>query len=131
MKALMDFTARALLAAIFLVSGFGKLGAFEATQGYMTAMGVPGSLLPLVIAFEIAAGAAVLAGWQTRIAAGLLAAFCVVSALVFHANLADSTESILFLKNLAMAGGFLLLVVNGPASWSVDGWRARQPGVSS
>ncbi|MGD8616766.1 MAG: DoxX family protein, partial [Gammaproteobacteria bacterium] len=70
---------------------------------------------------------AVLLGWQTRISAFLLAGFSVLSALIFHANFGDQMQSILFMKNLAMAGGLLMLVANGPGSWSVD---ARLQSVS-
>ncbi len=111
---------RAFIAAIFLISGFGKIGAYEATQGYMSAMGVPGGLLPAVIAFEIAAGLAVLVGWQTRIAAFLLAGFSLVTAVLFHGDLSDQMQSILFWKNVAIAGGFLFLVAHGAGAWSLD-----------
>ncbi|MDJ0926588.1 MAG: DoxX family protein [Gammaproteobacteria bacterium] len=111
---------RAFIAAIFLISGFGKIGSYEATQGYMSAMGVPGGLLPAVIAFEIAAGLAVLVGWQTRIAAFLLAGFSLVTAVLFHGDLSDQMQSILFWKNVAIAGGFLFLVAHGAGAWSLD-----------
>ena len=115
-----SLAGRALIAAIFVISGFGKIGAYEATQGYMSAMGVPGVLLPAVIAFEIAAGLAVLIGWQTRIAAFLLAGFSLVTAVLFHGDLSDQMQSILFWKNIAIAGGFLFLVAHGAGAWSLD-----------
>ncbi len=115
---------RVLIAAMFVLAGINKIGGYESTQGYMDAMGVPGALLPLVIAFEIGAGLAVLVGWQTRIAAFLLAGFCLVSAVIFHSNFGDQMQSILFMKNLAIAGGFLFLVANGPGTLSVDARRS-------
>jgi len=111
---------RGLIAAIFILAGINKIAGYEGTQGYMDAMGVPGALLPLVIAFEIGAGLAILIGWQTRIAAFLLAGFCLVSAVIFHGNFGDQMQSILFMKNLAIAGGFLFLVANGAGALSVD-----------
>jgi putative oxidoreductase len=111
---------RVLIAAIFILAGINKIPGYEGTQGYMDAMGVPGALLPLVIAFEIGAGLAILIGWQTRIAAFLLAGFCLVSAVIFHGNFGDQMQSILFMKNLAIAGGFLFLVANGAGALSVD-----------
>jgi putative oxidoreductase len=115
-----QFFGRVLMSAIFLSAGFGKIGAYAGTQAYMESMGVPGSTLPLVIALEVGAGLAVLLGWQTRISAFLLAGFSVLSALIFHADFGDQMQSILFMKNLAMAGGLLMLVANGPGRWSVD-----------
>jgi len=118
-----QMTGRALMSAIFLMAGISKLGAYAATQGYMENMGVPGMLLPLVILLELGGGLAVLLGWQTRISAFLLAGFCIISALIFHANFGDQMQSILFMKNLAMAGGFLFLVADGAGVWSLDARR--------
>jgi putative oxidoreductase len=105
------------------MAGISKIGAYAGTQGYMESAGVPGALLPLVILLEIGGGLAVLLGWKVRIAAFLLAGFSVLSALLFHANFADQTQSILFMKNVAMAGGLLFLVAGGVPAWSID---ARQ-----
>lgn len=124
-----DLVARVLLAAIFVISGLGKISGFEATQGYMQAMGVPGMLLPLVIILEIAGGAALIAGFQTRIAALLLAGFSLLAGLLFHFDLADQMQAILFWKNLALAGGLLMLSLHGAGPWSLDAW--RKPAVST
>lgn len=115
-----QLTGRALMSAIFIMAGISKIGAYAGTQGYMESAGVPGALLPLVILLEIGGGLAVLLGWKVRIAAFLLAGFSVLSALVFHANFADQTQSILFMKNVAMAGGLLFLVSGGVPAWSID-----------
>lgn len=111
---------RLLIAVIFLLSGLSKITGYEATQGYMDAMGVPGALLPLVIMFEIAAALAVIIGWQTRLFAFLLAGFSLVSAVIFHGNLSDQIQFIMFMKNVAIAGGFMFLVANGPGALSLD-----------
>jgi putative oxidoreductase len=116
-------TGRVLMSAIFVMAGISKLGSYAATQGYMESMGVPGILLPLVILLELGGGLSVLLGWQTRISAFLLAGFCIVSALIFHASFGDQMQSILFMKNLAMAGGFLFLVAGGAGAWSLDARR--------
>lgn len=110
--------ARAMLGAIFLVSGVGKIGAYAATQGYMEAMGVPGALLPAVIALEIAAPLALVAGVEARAAAFLLAGFSLLSAVLFHGDLADQMQQIMFLKNVAIAGGLLMIVAGGPGAFS-------------
>lgn len=111
---------RILMSAIFIVAGYGKIGAYAATQGYMESMGVPGGLLPLVIALELGGGLALLLGWQARISALLLAGFSIVSALIFHFNFADQMQSILFLKNLAMAGGLLFETAAGAGAFAVQ-----------
>lgn len=126
MNAATTLIARILLAHIFIISGLGKLGAgYAGTQGYMEAMGLPGMLLPLVIALEIGGGLALIAGFMTRWAALALAAFSVVSALIFHANFGDQIQMIMFMKNLAMAGGLLLLYVHGAGALSVDAKLSR------
>jgi putative oxidoreductase len=122
---LASLSGRVMISAIFLVSGLTKITAYAGTHSYMEAMGVPGGLLPLVIATEVLGGLAIVIGWQTRLAALALAGFSLVSALLFHFDLADQTQFILFMKNLAMAGGFLFLVANGAGDWSLDARRYR------
>ena len=111
---------RFLLVLIFVMSGLQKITGYAGTQGYMEAMGVPGGLLPLVIALEVLGGLAVLFGFWTRTAAFLLAGFSVVSGLLFHFNLADQMQTIMLLKNIAIAGGFLMLVAQGPGAYALD-----------
>ena len=120
----LDFAGRVLIAAIFLISGLGKIAGYAGTQGYMAAMGVPGALLPLVIALEVGGALAIILGYRTRLVAFLLAGFCVVSALIFHRAVGDQVQFIMFMKNFAIAGGFLLLVARGPGEWSLDARRA-------
>jgi putative oxidoreductase len=86
----------------------------------MEALGVPGALLPAVIAFEIVAPIAVIVGWHARIAAFFLAGFSLLTALIFHFDFADQIQSIMFMKNVAIAGGFLLLMANGPGPFSIS-----------
>ena len=86
----------------------------------MEAMGVPGALLPLVIAVELLGGLAVILGWQTRIAAFLLAGFSLISALLFHANFGDQMQMIMFMKNISIAGGFLMIVSLGGGAFALD-----------
>ncbi|MEM9619278.1 MAG: DoxX family protein [Pseudomonadota bacterium] len=114
---------RALLASVFLLSGITKLGAFTATQSFMESVGVPGVLLAPTIAFEIIAALAIIVGFHARSAAFLLAGFSLLTALLFHFNFADQIQTILFLKNISIAGGLLILVGAGPGSYSLN---ARQ-----
>jgi putative oxidoreductase len=128
MNKINQVVARVLLGHIFLLSGINKIGAYAGTQGYMEAMGVPGFLLPLVILLEIGGGLAVITGFQTRLTAWALAAFSVVSAVIFHSNFGDQTQMIMFMKNFAIAGGFLLLAGYGSGAYSVDRLLANRRG---
>ncbi len=120
MEKISQFVARLFLAQMFLLSGIFKISGYAGTQGYMEAMGVPGMLLPLVIAMEIGGGLAIIAGWQTRLVSIVLAAFTLAAAAIFHNNLADQTQMIMFMKNIAIAGGFILLAVHGAGGYSWD-----------
>jgi putative oxidoreductase len=120
LKNVSELGGRLLLALLFLLSGLGKLGAYGATAAYMASAGVPGWLLPAVIATEVLGGLAILLGWKTRAAAALLAGFSLLTAVTFHSNLADQIQLIMFFKNIAIAGGFLLLVAHGAGPLSVD-----------
>ena len=111
---------RLLISLMFVTSGLSKISGYQGTQGYMEAMGVPGGLLPVVIALEVLGGLAVILGWHTRIAAFLLAGFSLLSALLFHANFADQMQMIMFMKNVAIAGGFLMIVAHGAGAYSLD-----------
>lgn len=120
MNAYFSLLGRVGLSLIFIISGWGKIGGYAATQGYMESMGVPGALLPLVIALELGGGLAILAGVATRWVAIALAGFSIISALIFHANFADQMQAISFWKNVAIAGGFLMLAANGPGPLSLE-----------
>lgn len=117
---LFELGGRVFISLIFIVAGYSKISGYAGTQAYMESTGVPGSLLPVVIALELGGGLLILAGFQTRIVAFLLSGFCLVSAALFHNNFADQMQSILFMKNLAIAGGFLFLVVHGAGTFSLD-----------
>ena len=123
MEKVSQLIARVFLGHIFLLAGVSKIGDYEATQAYMDAMGVPGGLLPLVILLEVAGGLAIIAGWQTKWASIALAAFSVVAAGIFHSNFADQTHMIMFMKNISITGGFLLLAVHGAGAYSLDNRR--------
>jgi len=120
-SALLSLVARLMASAIFIIAGYGKLGAgYVGTQGYMASMGVPSGLLPLVIALELGGGIALLLGFQTRLVAFLLAGFSISAALIFHTG-ADPMQHINFLKNFSMAGGLLAFTMFGAGRLSLDG----------
>jgi putative oxidoreductase len=113
---------RILLSVMFIMSGLQKFGGIEGTAGYIGSVGLPAAtaLAWLAAIFETVAGIAILVGFQTKIAALLLAAFCVFAGYVFHFQPEDQMQMISFMKNLTIAGGFLALFVSGPGSLSVD-----------
>ena len=116
--------ARIGFALLYLPAGLFKIAGYAGTAGYMDSQGVPGILLPAVIAIEVLCGLALLVGWQTRYAAWALAAFTLLAAILFHRNLADQTQSIMFFKNLAIFGGLLVLGELGAGAYSLEGQKA-------
>ena len=119
-----SFGGRLMIALIFILGGLNKIPAIEGMQGYMEAMGVPGILIYPTILFEVGAALAIIAGFQTRIVALLLAGFTLVTAFIFHNQLGDQMQFLLFIKNIAIAGGFLFLVRHGAGEWSLDNRRS-------
>lgn len=129
-RAIVDAAAligRMLLASIFLHEAWSKLTGYAAAVRYMEAFGVPGELLPLAIALEAICGLMVLVGFQVRAAALALAIFCLVTAGVFHTTFSDRNQLLHFEKDLAIAGGFLLLFAFGGGAWTLDALRKRDP----
>jgi putative oxidoreductase len=126
-----SLVGRVLIAAIFLLSGFSKITGYDGTVAYMQSQGVPGALLPLVIATEVGGGLLIVLGLWTRVVAFGLAGFTLLAALLFHAQAGDQVQQIMFLKNVAIAGGFLFLLANGAGAWSLDARRASGAGVST
>jgi putative oxidoreductase len=116
--------ARIAMALLFLPSGLFKIAGYSGTAGYMDSQGVPGVLLPAVIAVEVLGGLALLVGFQTRLAAWALAAFTLLAAILFHRNLGDQMQSVMFFKNIAITGGLLALAALGAGEYSVEGRRA-------
>ncbi|WP_407051049.1 DoxX family protein [Methyloraptor flagellatus] len=117
--------ARLLLSFMFIMSGWTKIGGYAATAGYMASKGVPAGLLPLVIAVELVGGLMILFGVYARIVSILLAGFCVISAVLFHYDPANQGQMINFMKNLTIAGGFLMIYAHGAGAYSVDAWRKK------
>ena len=120
-----ELAGRILLSVLFLLSGLGKIGAYAGTAAYMSSLGVPGALLPVVIATEVLGALAIIVGWNTRVIALLLGGFSLLTAAIFHNNFADQIQMFMFLKNVSIAGGYLLLVANGAGPLSIDHRIAR------
>ena len=120
MANLIDLIARFLISALFLLSAYNKIFSIDGTMSWMEGFGVPGFLLYPTIALEIILPLFIIIGYQARVSAGLLAVFCVVTALIFHYDFIDQVQTIAFLKNLGLAGGFLFILANGTKDWAID-----------
>lgn len=127
----LELGGRLLLAALFLFAGSSKIAGYDATAAYMASMGVPPALLPLVIVTEVGGSLAIITGWHTRAAAFLLAGFSLLAAGIFHSDFGNPMQLILFLSDVAVAGGLLTLAATGAGPLSLDHRRgrgaARQP----
>lgn len=117
---------RILMSIIFILAGFGKLTDIAGTTAYFSSYNLPAPTVTAVIVglVELVGGLAVLVGFQTRVAAYLLALFAIASALVAHMNWSDMMQLINFQKNLAIAGGFLVLAAYGAGAYSIDARRS-------
>jgi putative oxidoreductase len=111
---------RFMLAGLFLHEAWSKLAGYSGAMAYAAVFGVPAQLLPLAIATEAGCGLLILLGYQTRAAALLLAGFCLLTAVVFHNRLGVRNELLHFEKDLAIAGGLLLLFARGAGAWALD-----------
>tara|TARA_B100000886_G_C20174650_1_gene387541 strand:+ start:179 stop:586 length:408 start_codon:yes stop_codon:yes gene_type:complete len=120
MKNYLDLLGRVLISLLFLLNGYFKVINYDGTLEWMESYGVPGIFLTPAIILEIAAPILVIIGYKTKIAAGLLAIFCLTTALVFHTDFSNQMQTISFLKNIGLAGGFLIIVVNGSRKFSID-----------
>lgn len=117
---------RIMLALIFIVSGAMKLTDIDGTGAYIATAGLPANLtLPVALA-EILGGLMIVLGVFTRVTALVFAAFCLLTALMFHRETADPLQAAAALKNIAIAGGFLCLFAYDQKSWSFDAYRARR-----
>ena len=117
---------RCLLAALFLHEAWSKITAYSAAIAYAKAFGVPEILLPFAIAVEVGCGLSILLGYFTRAGALLLAAFCLITAIVFHWRWSNHNELLHFEKDLAIAGGLLVLFARGAGAWALDALRMRR-----
>lgn len=112
--------ARIFIGGFFLMAGIGKLADVAGTAGYMSSVGIPGFLVWPAIIFEIAVGLSVIAGFKIRLVSLAAAAFCILTALLFHSDFADQNQMIHFLKNFSIAGAFLMFLANGAGKLALD-----------
>ena len=120
MTNILDLIGRILISALFLLNGIFKINNYDGTIGWMESFGMPGILIIPAIILEIAGPILIIIGYKTKLAAGLLSLFCIATAVIFHNDFANQMQFTSFLKNIALAGGFLLIVVNGAKDFSLD-----------
>ncbi len=133
MNNVLSLAARLLFVALFLPAGLFKLMGFEGITGYIASVGLPlpqvGAVIAIVV--EIVGSAALIVGFQTRMAAAVLAVFTLVATVIFHAFWSAAPEQVqvqqlMFFKNIAVVGGLLLLVANGAGAFSLDAKKASE-----
>ena len=120
MTNILDLLSRIFISLLFLINGYFKITNYDETLEWMEGYNVPGILLIPAIILEFAAPILIIVGYKTKIVAFLLAAFCMTTALIFHTDFSSQIQITSFLKNIALAGGFLLIVVNGAKKYSFD-----------
>ena len=120
MANLIDLLGRLLISALFLISAYNKIFSIDGTMGWMEGFGIPGFLIYPTILLEIILPLFVIVGYKAKISSAVLAVFCIATAFIFHFDFLDQIQTILFLKNIGLAGGFLFIVANGTKDWSID-----------
>ena len=117
---ILDLLARISISGLFLLNGIFKISNYDGTIGWMESYGLPGILIIPAILLEIVGPIFIILGYQAKIAAGLLSLFCIATAVIFHNNFSDQMQINSFLKNIALAGGFLFIFINGTKDFSLD-----------
>ena len=120
MTNLLDLVGRIFISFVFLLSGINKIGNYEGTIGWMESLSVPGIFLIPAIILEIGAPILIMVGYKVKISAALLGLFCIATAVIFHNDFSNQIQFISFMKNIALAGGFLFLTINGAKDFSLD-----------
>ena len=115
-----EVLGRIFLSAIFLINGVGKIFNYEETIQYMENFNVPGNLIIPAIIVEILFPILLIIGYQTRFSALILSLFTLALAVIFHTDFSNQMQLVSFLKNIAIAGGFLIIFVRGAGKYSID-----------
>ena len=120
MTNILDLVARILISALFLLNGVFKISNYDGTVGWMEGFGIPGILIIPAIILELVGPILIILGYKAKIAAGFLSLFCIATAFIFHNDFSDQMQLGSFLKNIALAGGFLFIFINGTKDLSLD-----------
>ena len=116
----LDLLGRILISVIFLLNGVFKISNYDGTVGWIESFGMPGILIIPAIILEVIGPILIIVGYKAKIAAGFLSLFCILTAIIFHNDFSDQMQFTSFLKNIALAGGFLFIVVNGTKDLSIE-----------
>ena len=116
----LDLIGRILISVLFLLNGIFKIYNYDGTIDWMESFGMPGVLLIPAIILEVLGPILIIVGYKTKIAAALLSLFCIATAFIFHNDFSNQMQLTSFLKNIALAGGFLFLFINGARGLSLD-----------
>ena len=117
---IVEFVGRVLLSALFLIEGLGKISMKENVIMYMEDYGVPGILFFPAIILEILFPLILIAGYKTKWIASIMALFTFSVAIIFHTDFTEGMQMMLFLKDIAIAGGFMIIIARGPGKISLD-----------
>ena len=117
---IVEFFGRLFLSALFLIEGLGKISIQEDVIMYMEDYGVPGILFLPALALEILFPLLLIIGYKIKWTASIMALFTFTVAIIFHTNFSESMQLMLFLKDIAIAGGFMIIVAYGPGKISLD-----------
>ena len=120
MKNILDLLARILISALFFLNGIFKINNYDGTIDWMESFGMPGLFIIPAIILEVAGPVLIIIGYQTRVTATLLSLFCIATAFIFHNDLNNQMQLTSFLKNIALAGRFIFLIVTGAKDFSLD-----------
>jgi len=120
MSNILDLVGRIFISLVFLLSGINKISNYEGTVGWMESLGMSGIFLIPAIILEIGAPILIMIGYKVKISAALLSLFCVATAIIFHNDFSDQMQFVSFMKNIALAGGFLFIVINGAKDFSLE-----------
>ena len=120
MANVLDLLGRILISTLFLLNGVFKISNYDGTVGWIESFGMPGILIIPAIILEVIGPILIIVGYKAKIAAGFLSLFCILTAIIFHNDFSDQMQFTSFLKNIALAGGFLFIVVNGTKDLSIE-----------
>ena len=120
MANILDLLGRILISGLFFLNGIFKINNYEGTVDWMESFGLPGILIIPAIILEIVGPILIILGYKAKISAALLSLFCIATAVIFHNDFSDQMQLGSFLKNIALAGGFLFIFINGTKDFSLD-----------
>ena len=120
MANILDLLGRILISALFLLSGVFKISNYDGSVDWMESFGIPEILIIPAIILEVIGPILIIIGYKARIAAGCLSLFCIITAIIFHNDFSNQMQFTSFLKNIAIAGGFLFIAANGTKDFSIE-----------